>query len=152
MCVEHTVKRVAERVGLPDRTVRYYDRIGLVTPHERTPAGYRIYSAEDEGKLRFVRQAKGLGFTLNEIRELIAAAESGSCGEVAPELDRLLGDKIDQIDARIEELGAFRERLVAYREERGSGCGCAGHSAFCDCLSEAPDIRERAKQGVNDGL
>lgn len=53
------VKQVAEAVGLPSRTVRYYDRIGLVSPAERSEAGYRLYGAEDEGKLRFVRQAKG---------------------------------------------------------------------------------------------
>lgn len=133
-----TVKVVAERVDLPARTVRYYDRIGLVTPSERSAAGYRLYAPEDEGKLRFVRQAKGLGFSLAEIRELIAAAEHGCCGELLPELDRLLADKIAGIDAQIAELHDFRGRLTAYRSGKGSGCGCAGHNAFCACLEGAP--------------
>ena len=147
--MERTVKQIAERVGLPSRTVRYYDRIGLVSPAERSGAGYRLYGAEDEGKLRFVRQAKGLGFSLDEIRELIAAAERGSCGGVVPELERLLDDKVAEVDRQIADLRSFRERLVAYRAGRGSGCGCDGHGAFCGCasdggfcgcLSEAPPL------------
>jgi DNA-binding transcriptional MerR regulator len=80
--VTHTVKDTAARVGLPSRTLRYYDRIGLVCP-PRTPSGYRVYGPEEEGRLRFVRQAKTLGFSLAEIRELIAAAFGLRCGEDA---------------------------------------------------------------------
>ena len=134
----HTVKQVAERVGLPSRTIRYYDSIGLVSPGERSQAGYRLYRPEDEGKLQFVRQAKALGFSLAEIRGLIAAAEDGCCGGVMPELERLLDAKVVEIDTKIAELHAFRDRLAAYRAGTGSGCGCTGHGAFCECLSEVP--------------
>ncbi len=142
--VAQTVKQVAERVGLPSRTVRYYDHIGLVSPEARSEAGYRLYGAEDEGKLRFVRQAKALGFSLKEIERLMAVAERGCCGEVIPELDRLLEEKVRAVEARIGELRSFRDRLVAYRTGKengcgcGNGCGCAGHGAFCGCLSDAP--------------
>ncbi|MDQ3720966.1 MAG: MerR family transcriptional regulator [Actinomycetota bacterium] len=132
----HTVKDTAARVGLPSRTLRYYDRIGLVSP-PRTAAGYRVYGPEDEDKLLFVRRAKGLGFSLEEIRELIAVAERGSSSEVAPEVDRLLDEKIAAIDAQVVELGTFRERLVAFRGGGPSGCGCSGHSAFCSCSTES---------------
>lgn len=118
---------------MPDRTVRYYDRIALVSPQERSEAGYRLYSAEEEGKLRFVRQAKALGFSLEEIRQLIAVAERGGCGQVVPELHRLLSEKVADIDRRIGELRAFRQRLLAYGEDKGSDCGCQGHGAFCGC-------------------
>ena len=133
-----TVKEVAERVGLPSRTVRYYDRIGLVCADQRSTAGYRLYSAEEEGKLRFIRQAKGLGLSLEEIRGLMAAAERGCCGEVLPELQRLLEEKVEEIDARIAELSAFRERLVAYGAGKGPTCGCKSGGAFCGCLDDVP--------------
>lgn len=143
------MKRVAQRVGLPSRTVRYYDRIGLVSPHTRSAAGYRLYGPEDEGRLHFVRQAKRLGFSLDEIRELIAAAQRGSCGELVPELERLLADKVVQIDTQIADLHAFRERLTAYQAGRGSGCGCTGHGAFCGCLNDAPVPEEKTKEVTN---
>jgi len=135
--VKRTVKQVAVEVGLPERTVRYYDRIGLVAPYARSSAGYRLYGPEEEGKLRFVRQAKSLGLSLDDARTLIAAAERGYCGEVAPELDRLLDQKVAQIDAQLAELAAFRERLTAFRAGRGASCGCRSGGAFCGCLNSA---------------
>lgn len=147
--MEYTVKKVAQRVELPSRTVRYYDRIGLVSPHKRSEAGYRLYGPEDEGRLRFVRQAKRIGFSLDEIRELIAAAQRGCCGELVPELERLLADKVVQVDARIADLHAFRERLTAYQAGRGSSCGCSGHGAFCGCLNDAPVPETKTKEVAN---
>lgn len=133
-----TVKQVAERVGLPSRTVRYYDRIGLVQAGERTPAGYRLYSPKEEGQLRFVGRAKALGFSLQDIRGLLAAAERGCCGEVMPELDRLLEEKVKEIDERIVELSAFRDRLQSYAAGKRGGCGHPDHGAFCGCLDDVP--------------
>jgi len=140
-----TVKEVAESVGLPSRTIRYYDRIGLVKADERTAAGYRLYSPEDEGKLRFIRRAKALGFSLDDIRGLMDAAERGCCDQVVPEVERLLEQKVKEIDARIAELNAFRERLLSYSEGRGPGCGCNnGSGAFCGCLD---DVSQMAVSG-----
>jgi DNA-binding transcriptional MerR regulator len=137
----HTVKQVAELVGLPSRTIRYYDRIGLVSPEQRSDAGYRLYDAEAQGRLRFVRQAKTLGFSLEEIRGLMVAAERGCCGEVVPVLHELLDAKVAEVDQRIAELRSFREQLVAYRAGRRSGCGCDGEGAFCGCLTDTGLIR-----------
>jgi DNA-binding transcriptional MerR regulator len=140
-----TVKEVAESVGLPSRTVRYYDRIGLVTADERTAAGYRLYSPEEEGKLRFIRRAKALGFSLEDIRGLMDAAERGCCDQVVPEVERLLDQKVKEIDSRIAELSAFRERLVSYSAGKGSGCGCQkSGGAFCGCLD---DVSQMAVSG-----
>jgi len=139
----HTVKDTAARVGLPSRTLRYYDRIGLVCP-PRTASGYRVYGPEEENRLRFVRQAKTLGFSLEEIRELMVVTEPGRGSEVVPEVERLLDERIAAIDAQLAELGAFRERLVAFRAGTGSGCGRSGHGAFCGCCTEAAPADDAA--------
>ncbi len=131
-----TVKEVADSVGLPSRTIRYYDRIGLVSADERTAAGYRLYSPQEEGKLRFVRRAKALGFSLEDIRGLMEAAERGCCDEVVPEVERLLQKKVEELDTKIAELSAFRERLLGYAAGKGSGCGCRQPGAFCGCLDD----------------
>ena len=134
-----TVKQVAERVGLPSRTIRYYDRIGLVCADERSEAGYRLYSAEEEDRLRFIRRAKRLGFSLEDIRGLLAAAEGG-CGSTVPELDRLLEQKLAELDANIAGLTAFRARLVDYRAgKRLIGSDCCRGGAFCGCLDDVPE-------------
>lgn len=137
--VPSTVKQVADRIGMPSRTVRYYDVIGLVSPEARSAAGYRLYGAEQEGRLRFVRRAKRLGFSLDEIRGLLAAAQNG-CGATVPELDRLLEQKVAEIDTKIAELSAFRARLIDYRAgKRMSGCSCCSDGAFCGCLDDVPE-------------
>lgn len=134
-----TVKQVSERVGLPSRTVRYYDRIGLVRADDRSAAGYRLYGAEEEGRLAFVRHAKQLGFSLDEIRGLMDVA-LGGCDATVPELERLLEQKVEEIDARIVELTTFRERLIAYRAEKSSARrGCCSGGGFCNCLDDVPD-------------
>ncbi len=134
-----TVKQVADRVGLPSRTVRYYDSIGLVRAEERSATGYRLYGAEEAERLLFVRRAKRLGFSLEEIRGLMAAAQGG-CGATVPELERLLEGKVEEIDAKIAELTAFRDRLIGYhagkRLSERNGCG---HGAFCGCLDDVPE-------------
>lgn len=135
-----TVKQVAERVGLPSRTIRYYDRIGLVPAEQRSAAGYRLYSVADEGRLRFIQQAKTLGLSLEEIRGLLAAAEGG-CGETLPELARLLERKIVEIDERISELNAFRDQLADYAAGKSAFANPnrCGHGSFCGCLDDVPE-------------
>ena len=84
-----TVTQLARSAGIAPPTVRYYDRIGLLRPEARSDSGYRLYSPSDESRLRFIRRAKLLGLSLDEIRELMVAAEDG-CGSTLPELDRML--------------------------------------------------------------
>lgn len=143
-----TVQEIATRVGLPARRVRYYDRIGLVGASRRSEAGYRLYDDEDEGRLRFVKHARNLGFSIDEVRGLVAAAEAGCCDRLLPELDRLLEAKLADLDERINEMCEFRERLGAFRAGKGSACGCAGHSPFCGCLNDAPELLELKNGGT----
>jgi MerR family Zn(II)-responsive transcriptional regulator of zntA len=136
-----TVTQLARSAGIAPPTVRYYDRIGLLRPQARSDSGYRLYSPSDESRLRFIRRAKLLGLSLDEIRELLVAAEDG-CGSTLPELDRMLDNKLREIDATIAELEALRERLVAYRAgkrvETAPACRC-GQGDFCGCLDDVPD-------------
>lgn len=142
-----TVHEVARRTGLPARTIRYYDRIGLVQASTRGENGYRLYGAEDEGRLRFVKQARTLGLSLDEVRELLEAAEAGCCDSLLPELDRVLAAKVAELDQRIAEMRDFRDRLAAFRAGHGSACGCSGHGAFCGCLDDVPELLQIDRKG-----
>jgi DNA-binding transcriptional MerR regulator len=102
-----TIGRLADAAGVGVETVRYYERRGLLDPPARTPAGYRWYSAGDLERLRLLRRAKELGFTLAEIAELLDAAESGSIEDVT----RAVHQKLAAIDAQVADLAATRCRL-----------------------------------------
>lgn len=78
-----TIGQLSQRTGVNIETVRYYERIGLLDTPPRTPGGHRSYSGADSRRLQFVRRARELGFSIDDIRTLLALAEEGgaSCSD-----------------------------------------------------------------------
>lgn len=116
---------VAEAAGVEVSTVRYYERRGLLAEPPRTSSGYRQYDETVVDRIRFVRQAQDLGFTLEEIEELLAlrVEDSSSCG-VVEEATRA---KLRSVDAKIRELRRLRgvlARLVRSCEAKESTEEC----------------------------
>lgn len=81
------IGEVAERAGLSLRTVRYYEEMGLVSPHTRTEGGFRLYTDAQVDRLLLIKRMKPLGFTVNEMRDLLNARETLR-SEDADERDR----------------------------------------------------------------
>lgn len=112
---------VAEAAGVEVSTVRYYERRGLLAEPPRTASGYRQYDKTVIDRIRFVRQAQDLGFTLEEIEELLAlrVEDPSSCG-VVEEATRA---KLRSVDSKIRELRRLRgvlARLVRSCEAKES--------------------------------
>ncbi len=105
---------LADRLGLNPRTIRYYEQIGLIPAAARTSAGYRDYDEVDRERLDFVRRSRRLGFSLEEITEILALRERGRapCDYVRGRLDV----RLVQIDQRMSELRALETELVALRK------------------------------------
>ncbi|MDA8359598.1 MAG: heavy metal-responsive transcriptional regulator [Actinomycetota bacterium] len=103
------IGELAERTGTSVKTIRYYDRVGVLCPQERSEAGYRLYGQDALGRYRFVRAAQAVGLRLGEIRQVIGVCDRGEapCSFVA----ELIGKRADEIDARIAELIALRDEL-----------------------------------------
>ena len=97
--------------GSIPRTIRYYERIGLLPDPDRTGANYRIYAPGDADRLAFIKTAQRLGLSLDEIREILAFRDRGEapCGYVRQVLRR----QVDTVDDRIAELRALRRELVS---------------------------------------
>lgn len=78
------IGELGHRVGVPPQTIRYYERLGLLEPPERTESDYRIYSETSEERLRFIQKAKRFGLSLDEIKQLIDIRASGiiPCAEL----------------------------------------------------------------------
>lgn len=116
-------------------TVRYYERVGLRPQPKRTAAGYRFYGEADRGRLLFIRRAKLLGLTLEEIRGLIETAGMGDCGRLRDEVLSLLDEKIAERERQLVEVKALRQSLVAqHRLVAGTGCDCSAFPDSCGCL------------------
>src|SRR4051794_25774183 len=109
------IAEVARRSGFAPTTLRYYENIGLVTPADRTPAGYRLYDESAVERLAFIARAKQLGCSLDEIADLATAWEGGSCAPVQEHLRALLESKILFAQAHATELLALIAQLQGAR-------------------------------------
>ncbi len=141
-------------MGVPAKTLRYYEDIGLISPAGRTDSGYRLYGWRELEQIEFIRRAKLMGLTLEQIRGLVEVAEEGISSVVLRHLDELLEQKLEETERRLEELRTFRESLLEYREQAAMAeekglCRCAGRGEreFCRCVTAVtegvtpPDLR-----------
>lgn len=132
-----TIGKVARSAGLAIDTVRYYEREGLLQKPARTLSGYRQYSPDAVKRLQFIRQAKELGFTLSEIRELLTlkVAPGKSCADVRARAQA----KIADVKQRIAQLDRMKRALV----KLAAACSGRGPTSECPIL-EAMETRELA--------
>lgn len=109
MASELTIGQLAKAVGVNVQTVRYYERRKLLPPASRMPSGYRLYGDEALRRLRFIKNAQALGFTLREITELLSLRVSSiaRCGDV----QRKAHVKLTQVEAKVQDLQALARAL-----------------------------------------
>lgn len=119
------IGELAHRAEVGIDTVRYYERQGLLPPPARLASGYRRYDQSDVGRLRFVRRAKALGFTLVEIRELLAL--SGRRENDMGGLKAAASAKLADVEAKLVELTRIRDGLKTLV------ASCPGHGALKQC-------------------
>ena len=104
---------LADRSGLPVKTLRYYEDLGLLPAVGRSEGGYRLFAEESLRRLEFIRRLKSLGLTLDDIAECLAVHDAGGlpCGDIQRQLQRQLQRQIDLVDKRLQELRLFRREL-----------------------------------------
>ncbi len=120
-----TIGTVAKRAGVPIDTIRYYEREGLLPEPLRRASGYRSYGEGTVAQLRFIRRAKALGFTLEEIRDLLALSADRQRGVKA--VKQRAEQRLAAIETRIAELQRVRDGLVELV------ASCPGHGAPEQC-------------------
>jgi DNA-binding transcriptional MerR regulator len=99
------IGEVAERVGLSLRTIRYYEEVGLIRPSARTQGGFRLYTADDAARLQLVKDMKPLGFSLDEMRDLLGVL-----------------DQLDDDETTVPAHDQLIERLAMYRVAADARC------------------------------
>lgn len=102
------IGEASERSQLPAKTIRYYEDVGLVRP-DRARNGYRDYSTVDVHRLRFLQKARGLGFSVEECRQLLSLYDDRS--RESAEVKRLAEAKLAEIERKIAELASLRAAL-----------------------------------------
>jgi len=137
------VGELAARFGLNPKTIRYYEMIGLLPPADRTESGYRRYFERDVERVGFIRRAKLLGLSLEEIRDLFALTDCGErpCRHVL----HLIEAKIAEVDRRLHELQEFRRELTNLRSlwtDRDGNPRPARSARACPIIEEQTEVTE----------
>jgi len=117
------IGKLAVRAGVSIDTVRYYERSGLLAPQARLASGYRRYGETQVARLRFIRRAQELGFSLKDIRELLGLSKLRDVGRVK----RAAEMKLAEVDERLAALTRVRDGLATLVAT------CPGHGRAADC-------------------
>lgn len=132
------IGELAKATAFTDKTIRYYERQGLLPKPRRTASGYREYGPEDVDRLAFIRKAKRLGLSLEDIKGVLRVHDRSqpTCAHVWG----LLEAKLAQVEAALRDLQAFRAELVELYRRAGASedcrpaggriCGIIENSAF----------------------
>jgi Hg(II)-responsive transcriptional regulator len=137
--VEEQVMRIGEvagEAGVNIQTLRFYERRGLLKTPSRRPSGYREYTSDSVRRVRFIKRAQQLGFTLNEVQDLLRLRDDRSvpCPEVRATADA----KVVEIDEKIRHLKAMKKAL----ETLAKSCA-ASREHQCPLLEALDDARPR---------
>lgn len=114
-----TIGDLGKATNTKVETIRYYERIGLLPEPLRTSGNYRHYGAAELGRLSFIRRARDLGFSLDQVRALLALSDQhgGDCRQV----DHIAGTHLREVDRKIADLTALRRELNAVIESCRGG-------------------------------
>lgn len=138
--MELQIGDLARAADVPVSTIRYYERIGLLSPNARSEARYRLYNEKAVDEVRFIRRAQALGFTLPEIAGLLGLSRTGiaPCDEVV----RLGRKHLAALDEKLTRLTRFRAQLntaVCSWSEGGCGFTPKGLCSLIE-LTDLPDV------------
>ena len=124
------IGEVAKRAGASIDTLRYYEKVKLLPRAERSTGGFRLFAAEHVDRVRFIKQAQDLGFSLDEIRDLLATGGTEECQKVRDLLKR----KIAEMDERLKSMKDFRRVLARHLSACETELKKHHNSACCPVL------------------
>ena len=122
----------AKASGVPAKTIRYYEQVGLLPAATRASSGYRLYDEPSVERLRFIRRARALGLPLHELKTVIGALKGGQQPALRPQLRDLVRSQLQLVTNQIAELERLRRQLEQVLEHmRTSARPPRGHRCLC---------------------
>ncbi len=137
-----TIGEVAAHARVNVQTLRYYERRGILPEPKRTPSGYRDYPSNTVQLIRFIKRAQDLGFSLDEVEELLELRRAGP-GQRKRVLAKAL-EKIQDIEKKLRRLASMREALLSLVDS----CSCRGNDLQCPILDT---LNEDAPMAASNG-
>jgi DNA-binding transcriptional MerR regulator len=131
-----TIGQLAEAVPLSAKTIRYYERVGVLPTPSRNAAGYRQYTRHDLHRLQFLSRARALGLPLADLKTLTAGLDTGPGATLRPQLETAITGQLRGVRRRIGELQLL-ERELAQLLDRLQTRAADRHAGGCRCLDNA---------------
>jgi len=135
------IGEIAQRSGVSVATIRYYERRKLLPPSPRSDGGYRLFAVETIERVRFIKQAQEMGFSLDDITTLLTGGSAGACGQMRD----LLQTKLLEIGERLKGLRSFDRTLRRHLQACETELARHGAEAKCPVIVE---ISRAAKREV----
>jgi DNA-binding transcriptional MerR regulator len=137
-----TVGQLARATGVPAKTIRYYEQVGVLPMPKRSGAGYRHYSRHDVHRLLFIRRARALGLSLANLKALTAELDSGECLTMRPRLYALVTEQLRTVQQQMAEFQVLEQQLTQVLQ-RLQTTAPTSHANGCQCLgSETSEEQE----------
>lgn len=137
------ISEAANLTGISAKMIRYYESINLIKKSPRTVSGYRTYSENDLHVLHFIKQARGLGFSLGQIQELLSLWQDPS--RASADVKAIAQSHVDDLNKRILELTKMRDILDQLAQ------ACPGdHRAECTIIQNLASAHQLTKCSVNE--
>lgn len=134
------ISELAERVGVATSTVRYYERIGLLSGPSRTSSGYRDYDEDDAARLLFVTRARRMGLSCDQVGTLLGIWAGTHCASAAERVGQLIDEKQAEIAERIDELHRFSAQLTTVQDALRAEPPDACRTDLTCCVPESPGV------------
>jgi MerR family transcriptional regulator, copper efflux regulator len=149
-----TIGQVAQEVGIPPKTIRYYEEINLIQPAKRMDNRYRAYTKEDIARLRLIKQARILGLSLAEVKHLVEECFEGSYEHLKERFLTKLPQYITAVKGKIDELQELQAQLESLQDTLTilpltDPQKRVGEKACCEILAQMETITQ--KGGVRNG-
>ena len=139
----YRIGELAKLANVTPDTIRYYDKQQIMDHEDRTEGGFRLYTDNDLQRLRFIRYARQLGFTLDSIRELLSI-RIDPVHHTCQESKSIVQARLDEVEARIQELQSMQRSLQRLND---ACCGTAHSSVYCSIL----EALEQGARGETQG-
>ncbi|UJF21894.1 Zn(2+)-responsive transcriptional regulator [Shewanella sp. OMA3-2] len=139
----YRIGELASQCDIKADTLRFYEKHGLLAPSSRSESGYRLYNNDDAARLRFILRAKAVGFTLNEITELLSI-ELDKANWACADVKGMVDNKLEQVEAKIAELTQFANSLQSLSNACCGGPDSAEHCSILEAL-ESEDKQLNAR-------
>jgi len=142
-----TIGQLAHATGVPAKTIRYYEHVGVLPVPSRSATGYRQYARCDVHRLLFIRRARALGLSLPSIKTLTAELDGGQCLAMRPHLKHLVTEQLRTVRQQLAEFQLLERQLVQVLQRLLTVSPEESHAEGCRCLeteAAAPGIPQQS--------